>query len=59
MTGMELACDICPVVVVTNVETGEGLPQHRCLSGVSPFPISLDLGSPSETTGRLDKYWSK
>ena len=55
ITGYELACSRCPIVVVLKHDVMEPLPQHRCCGKPRPFDIVMELDTLVINDGRIDE----
>lgn len=57
VTGLELACGKCPVVLQLTHDINYPLPKHRCAGNIENFDIVMELDNLVTRQSRIDKYW--
>lgn len=57
VSGYELACSRCPVVLQITHDRLEPLPRHRCGSKAREFDIVMELDELVLRPSRIDPFW--
>lgn len=57
VSGFELACGKCPMVLQITHDRLEPFPKHRCGESVRDFDIILDLDEIVLQPSRIDPHW--
>ena len=57
VTGLELACGECPMVLEITHESAYPLPKHRCKGNIRDFDIVVELDRLVTRQSRIDRYW--
>jgi hypothetical protein len=57
VTGLELACEKCPMVLEITHEAAYPLPKHRCAGDIRDFDIVMELDRLVTRQSRIDRYW--